>query len=386
MLIFDNGGQAGYGAYIKGLIKADGNPLGTYPNTLRMFSRVLEINPVTKQVVWEFKQPRLSEDLDGDGKILGNEKLFFSNLMSSAQRLPNGNTLVTEADPGRVFEVTPSGNVVWEYAPTWLKPGGPFVGAIYRAYRIPYSWAPLQAPGTSELTTSSTSGGSVTTPGEGLFTYESDESAQVEATPEENWSFLKWTGTAVDAGMVADSGKANTTVTMQENYDLKAHFISKWYTLTVSSTSGGSVTDPGEGEISVSYNFMIPLVATPDEHYHFVKWTGSAVATNKVGASANTGVLVDEDCDVKAHFAIDTHTLTTSSTTGGSVTTPGEETKEYDYGTTVDLVATPEQGYCFVGWNGPVADPSSKSTTVTITEDISVRAVFQAKKKPANPS
>ena len=73
----------------------------------------LEINPLTKQIVWEYKQPKLSKDLNGDGKILGNEKLFFSNLMSGAQRLPNGNTLITEADVGRIFEVTNSGEVVW---------------------------------------------------------------------------------------------------------------------------------------------------------------------------------------------------------------------------------------------------------------------------------
>ena len=142
MLILDNGGAAGYGALIKGLRDADGNPLGYWPNTFRMFSRVLEINPVTKQVVWEFKQPKLSEDLNGDGKILGNEKLFFSNLMSGMQRLPNGNTLICESDPGRVFEVTKSGEVVWEFAPPWIRSVGMFGGAIYRAYRVPYSWVP----------------------------------------------------------------------------------------------------------------------------------------------------------------------------------------------------------------------------------------------------
>lgn len=142
MLIFDNGGAAGYGALIQGLRDAEGNPLGTWPNTFRQYSRILEIDPVTKQIVWEFKQPRLSEDLDGDGKIRGNEKLFFSNLMSGMQRLPNGNTLICEADVGRVFEVTASGEVVWEYAPTWFDPEG-FMGvAVYRAYRIPASWVP----------------------------------------------------------------------------------------------------------------------------------------------------------------------------------------------------------------------------------------------------
>ncbi len=142
LLIFDNGGAAGYGALVHGLRGEGGEPLGTWPNTFRMFSRVLEINPLTKQIVWEYKQPKLSKDLNGDGKILGNEKLFFSNLMSGAQRLPNGNTLITEADVGRIFEVTNSGEVVWEYAPTWIDSSQFMGGAVYRAYRVPYWWGP----------------------------------------------------------------------------------------------------------------------------------------------------------------------------------------------------------------------------------------------------
>jgi len=145
MLIFDNGGAAGYGALIQGLRDANGNALGAWPNKFRLFSRVLEIDPVAKQVVWEYRQPRLSKDLDGDGKILGDEKLFFSNLMSGMQRLPNGNTLITESDVGRVFEVTSSGEVVWEYVPTWYDAEA-FMGvAIYRAYRVPAWWLPERA-------------------------------------------------------------------------------------------------------------------------------------------------------------------------------------------------------------------------------------------------
>jgi hypothetical protein len=151
-LLFDNGGQAGYGSLIQGLEDEDGNKLGHWPNKFRYFSRVLEINPITKQIVWEYKQPNPTRDLNKDTFCRGNERRFYSNIMSGCQRLPNGNTQISEADTGRIFEVTPKGEVVWEYLLGWanpkpLPPGVPFFAligqsAIYRAYRVPYSWVP----------------------------------------------------------------------------------------------------------------------------------------------------------------------------------------------------------------------------------------------------
>ena len=72
---------------------------------------------------------------------------FFSTNISGAQRLPNGNTLITEGAPGRLFEVTREGEIVWEY----MNPESPYSAresnAVYRAYRIPYGWIPqLAAP------------------------------------------------------------------------------------------------------------------------------------------------------------------------------------------------------------------------------------------------
>jgi hypothetical protein len=40
---------------------------------------------------------------------------FQSLFISGVQRLPNGNTLVCSGAPGRVFEVTPDGQVVWDW-------------------------------------------------------------------------------------------------------------------------------------------------------------------------------------------------------------------------------------------------------------------------------
>jgi hypothetical protein len=65
------------------------------------YSRVIEVDPQTNRIVWEYRgEPQIS---------------FFSYNISSAERLPNGNTLICEGAPGRIFEVTTNKEIVWEY-------------------------------------------------------------------------------------------------------------------------------------------------------------------------------------------------------------------------------------------------------------------------------
>jgi len=78
----------------------------------------------------------------------------------------------------------------------------------------------------------------------------------------------------------------------------------------------------------------------------------------------------------------DGYQLTVSSTSGGSVTVPGEGTRNYDAGTVVDLVATPDEGYKFQGWTGDtaqIAGTSSASTTITMRGNSSITANFASK-------
>jgi len=137
ILVMDNGGMSGYGA-----LREDCS--GTWPNALKDYSRVLEFNPKTYEVVWEYTQTNPTADLDGDGIIKGNERKFFTAFMGSAQRLANGNTLITESNSGRVFEVTKEKEVVWEYIARTTSSGMPEqVGAaVYRAYKVPKKWVP----------------------------------------------------------------------------------------------------------------------------------------------------------------------------------------------------------------------------------------------------
>ena len=89
------------------------------------FSRVLELDPTNNSIVWEYRDPVAHA--------------FFSALISNAQRLPNGNTLINEGLYGRLFEVTPVGDVVWEYVNPYFgpetAPPNARLNNVFRAYR-----------------------------------------------------------------------------------------------------------------------------------------------------------------------------------------------------------------------------------------------------------
>jgi outer membrane protein assembly factor BamB len=87
------------------------------------YSRVIEVDPKTSKVVWEYKA--------------NPPQQFFSGHISNAQRLEMGNVFICEGTSGRLFEVTRNNEVVWE----WITPfvhgsdDGRLSISIYRAYR-----------------------------------------------------------------------------------------------------------------------------------------------------------------------------------------------------------------------------------------------------------
>ncbi len=126
----------------------DGNILafdnGLHRNCAHDFSpshsRVVEVNPEAKEIVWEYQ-----DDVPMN---------FYSFACSGCQRLPNGNTLICEALMGRIFEVTPYGETVWEYVvPFYYK--HPFFGMtnfIFRAYRYGPDFEGLRGKDLPEVT------------------------------------------------------------------------------------------------------------------------------------------------------------------------------------------------------------------------------------------
>lgn len=87
-------------------------------------SSVIEVSPLTQEIVWKYEGTA--------------DKPFFTNTCGSNQRLPNGNTLITESDAGRAFEVTPDKTIVWEYEnPHRAGKEDELVATLFEIVRLP---------------------------------------------------------------------------------------------------------------------------------------------------------------------------------------------------------------------------------------------------------
>jgi len=236
-------------------------------------------------------------------------------------------------------------------------------------------------PGWYSLTTSSTEGGRVTEPGEGIYIYEANTEVELVAVDDEHYEFVEWTG---DVGAIGNPYAASTNITMNASYSITANFEldDGWYSLTISSTDGGSVTEPGEGISVHAANTTVDLAAQPNEGCEFLEWTGNVSTIADVYA-ASTTIAMNASYSITANFE-SPHPepkalLMVSSTSGGSVITPREGTHLYPLGADVSLVAEPYEGCQFVKWSGTVdtiADVDAASTTITMDSSYSIIANF----------
>ncbi|MBN1345020.1 MAG: hypothetical protein JXQ73_20165 [Phycisphaerae bacterium] len=104
MLLFDNRGNDGW-------------------------SKVIEFDPFSEEIAWQYRGAK-----PGD---------FYTESCGISQRLPNGNTLITESDNGRAFEVTSSGKIVWEYcSPFRVGSGGELVATLFEMTRVDKGFFP----------------------------------------------------------------------------------------------------------------------------------------------------------------------------------------------------------------------------------------------------
>ena len=150
--------------------------------------------------------------------------------------------------------------------------------------------------------------------------------------------------------------------------------ITVQYTLTVTASEGGIVTDGGIFDKGTE----VTITATPNEGYRFVGWEGDSSEDEDTGLT----FVINSDLTFRALFKINTQydlTLTVSNAGGGSVYVEeginyiGFIEGTYFEGTVVSVIATPDEGYVFEEWSNGSSD---NPIQIFMNENISLEASF----------
>lgn len=146
-------------------------------------------------------------------------------------------------------------------------------------------------------------------------------------------------------------------------------YIPKLHSLVLNHTTGGTVRD-----VNASYpvGSSVELHATPDAHMEFIGWTGTGV---RDPLFPSTIVFMSEDRNITAIFQPKKYQLQITTVGAGQVA----GANQYAYGKNASITATPSIGYEFSHWLGNGIDANTTSTSIRITGDQSIQAVFLPK-------
>jgi hypothetical protein len=207
------------------------------------------------------------------------------------------------------------------------------------------------------------------------------EEILISAVPEENFTFVNWTGT--NSADFSDYDKADTTlICPASDFTVTANFASSVRNLTLVCGEGGTIS-PEAGKMQMGVETICNLRAVADVGYKFLKWECSSKNGKFKDASAASTefTMPEEDCTVTASFVKGGYLLKVVASAGGKVE---KADGTYEMGQKVALEATALEGYVFSHWEssvkGVVSDLKNKKTEVVIPgEDLTITAVFQLK-------
>lgn len=195
-----------------------------------------------------------------------------------------------------------------------------------------------------------------------------NETAALTVEPAVGYHVVGWTNNS------ADTGTAGTA------YDFKVagdHTVVVYlekdpHTINVTTLGGGEVIY--NGPENPVYGDTVKVVATPYEGYHFVNWIDQG--DNEVSKDAAYEFTVTSDYSYKAVFEINRYDIRVTAGAHGSVS--GSESGTYNHFDSCEVVATPDKGYHFVGWeeNGTIVS-ENPVLSFSVTSGRSFEAVFE---------
>ena len=193
------------------------------------------------------------------------------------------------------------------------------------------------------LTTSSSSGGNVTTPGEigSPYVYNSSELVTIVGTADACYRFLNWTGSTAN---ITDVNAASTTINMStSNQTATANFVINTSTITYSANAGGTIVGSTPQTINCG-NRTTAVTATPNSCYRFTTWSDANVSATRTDLGTSTNQTFT------ATFVINTSTITYSAGANGTLNNSTPQTINCGTNTTY-VLATGNACYHFTTWN-----------------------------------
>jgi len=224
-----------------------------------------------------------------------------------------------------------------------------------------------------------TTAGGTTDPAPGTYTYSEGTAVSVTAIPYSGYKFSHW---------IVDVGQQRTenpiSIVMDTDHSLTAYFeeIPVEHTLTIYTVEGGT-TDPAPGSYVYPEGTSVSVRAIPDAGYEFDYWMLDGVKRTENPIT----VVMDKDYALKAYFkkipAI--YTLTVETTVGGT-TSPAPGIYDYVEGTSVQVAATPDEGYNFHHWILDGGTYTANPITVLMNRDHTITAYFSEFVPPPPPT
>ncbi len=204
-----------------------------------------------------------------------------------------------------------------------------------------------------------------TEPEEGTHAYNEGETVPLEAHPEEGWKFVGWTGDH-------ESEEAETTIEMDSDKSVEAHFEEVEYELTIEVVGEGT-TDPAPGTHNYTEGEEVPVEAISDDGWYFEGWSGDHHGTEK-----EITVMMDDDKTLIANFheLEEDERVLTIYVEGEGTTEPGRGVHVYQEGSEVTVTTTPADGWGFSHWEGDVQEEEDDEITIFMDEDKEITAHF----------
>jgi len=220
----------------------------------------------------------------------------------------------------------------------------------------------------------------------------------IVAEPMDGWEFASWDGDL--------TGTSNTvTLSIEKNMIVQALFEVQKHSLNMHTLGKGKISRSSLTN-TFEHNALVTLTANPEPGWKFVRWEGDVSRTaTQITVQMNnsktiTAVFAEEKKELNpAQPIVPEPTEATKPTEPGETVIPDKTysliaqitgegqvsrnliSDNYKSGTSVNLIAVPNEGWKFERWEG---DASGKSTSITVTMNANktVQAIFTKEEKP----